>query len=132
MPLRPALVARAADDRQCIAEMGRGDEIDVYAGGYRLVVEAVAGIGEIGIGEGENEAAVTMPWPLTMSCRTFMVAIAPPGVVLAMTMPRPCAAWSSGHMMAVQRSATCWGVSAISFPRKGAGRFSMKAATPSR
>jgi hypothetical protein len=64
-----ALVARAASGRQCIAEMGRGDEVDVDAGGYGVVVEAVAGVGEIGVGEGENEAAVAMPWPLTMSCR---------------------------------------------------------------
>jgi hypothetical protein len=77
-----ALMARAADDRQCIAEVGRGDEIDVYAGGDRLVVEAVAGIGEVGIGQGEDEAAVTNAVAIDHVLSHFHGAIAPPGVVL--------------------------------------------------
>jgi succinyl-CoA synthetase beta subunit len=53
-----ALVAGMALRGEQIAQMGRGQEVDVDPGRHGTMVEAVAGIGEGGVGDGEDKAAV--------------------------------------------------------------------------
>jgi hypothetical protein len=76
-----------------VAEMGRGDEVDVHAAGDGAVVVAIAGVGEGRIGDGEDEAAVAGAVLLTMSRRTSCAMAL--WATATISMPRPRAAWSS-------------------------------------